>query len=163
MRAIAVLLTLALAALAGAAPAGAAPKGRVTVAIASDTPTQDPHMHTARMGIIINQHIFDTLLTRDTTTWKPAPHLAESVKSVNALTWELRLRKGVTFHNGEPFTAESVKFSFERVLNPEQKSPLRGNFTWIKSVDVVDEHTVRIVTTKPYPLIQEILTFGNFR
>src|SRR3990167_4177448 len=162
MRAIAVLLTLALAALAGAAPAGAAPKGRVTVAIASDTPTQDPHMHTARMGIIINQHIFDTLLTRDTTTWKPAPHLAEAVKNVNPLTWELRLRRGVTFHNGEPFNAESVKFSFDRVLNPEQKSPIRGNFTWIKSVDVVDEHTVRILTTKPYPLIQEILTFGNF-
>ena len=156
------LLLLALSLAVPAGPADAAPRGRVTVALGSDTPTQDPHMHTARMGIIINQHIFDTLLARDTTTWKPVPHLAESVKSVNALTWELRLRKGVTFHNGEPFTAESVKFSFDRVLNPEQKSPLRGNFTWIKSVDVVDEHTVRIVTTKPYPLIQEILTFGNF-
>src|SRR3990170_751481 len=159
---LASLLLLALSLAVPAGPADAAPRGRVTVALGSDTPTQDPHMHTARMGIIINQHIFDTLLARDTTTWKPVPHLAESVKSVNALTWELRLRKGVTFHNGEPFTAESVKFSFDRVLNPEQKSPLRGNFTWIKSVDVVDEHTVRIVTTKPYPLIQEILTFGNF-
>src|SRR3972149_5822814 len=162
MRSIVVVLALALAVLTGAAPAGPAPRGRVTVAIASDTPTQDPHMHTARMGIIINQHVFDTLLTRDTKTWKPAPHLAESVKSVNPLTWELRLRKGVRFHNGEPFNAESVKFSFERVLNPDQKSPIRGNFTWIKSVDVVDESTVRIVTQKPYPLIQEILTFGNF-
>ena len=77
-------------------------------------------------------------------------------------TWELKLRKGVKFHNGEPFTAESVKFSFDRVLNPEQKSPLRGTFSWVKSVDVVDVSTVRIITHKPYPLIQEILTFGNF-
>jgi peptide/nickel transport system substrate-binding protein len=154
---------LILASLVAAVPAAdAAPKGRVTVALASDASTHDPHMHTERMGIIMHQHLFDTLLARDTKTWQPVPHLAESVKSVNPLTWELKLRKGVRFHNGEPFGAESVKFSFERVLNPEQKSPIRGNFTWIKSVDVVDEHTVRIVTQKPYPLIQEILTFGNF-
>src|SRR3990170_3508359 len=129
---LALILMLTFVALA-AAPVAAAPKGRVVVALGSDTSTMDPHMHTERMGIIINQHIFDTLLARDTRTWQPVPHLAES-----------------------------VKFSFDRVLNPEQKSPIRGNFTWIKSVDIVDEHTVRIVTEKPYPAIHEILTFGNF-
>src|SRR3990172_4314269 len=158
----ALALSVMVALLGATGPAAAAPKGRVTVALASDTSTQDPHMHTERMGIIINQHIFDTLVARDTKTWQPVPHLAESVKSVDPLTWELKLRKGVKFHNGEPFNAESVKFSFDRVLNPEQKAPIRGFFTWIKSVDVVDEHTVRITTNKPYPLIHEILTFGNF-
>ena len=158
----ALALSVMVALLVATGPAAAAPKGRVTVALASDTSTQDPHMHTERMGIIINQHIFDTLVARDTKTWQPVPHLAESVKSVDPLTWELKLRKGVKFHNGEPFNAESVKFSFDRVLNPEQKAPIRGFFTWIKSVDVVDEHTVRITTNKPYPLIHEILTFGNF-
>jgi peptide/nickel transport system substrate-binding protein len=157
LRALAVLALLVLA-----PPALAAPKGRITVALGSDTSTMDPHMHTQRMGIIINQHIFDTLLAHDTKTWQPVPHLAESVKAVNPLTWELKLKKGVKFHNGEPFTAESVKFSFERVLNPEQKAPIRGFFTWVKSVDVVDEHTVRVVTQKPYPLFQEILTLANF-
>jgi peptide/nickel transport system substrate-binding protein len=122
----------------------------------------DPHMHTERIGIIVNQHIFDGLLTRDTKTWQPAPHLAESIRSIDPTTWELKLRAGVKFHNGEPFNAESVKFSFDRVLNPDQKSPIRGFFTWVKSVDVVDDLTVRILTHKPYPLIQEILTFGNF-
>lgn len=158
------LLLSAALVLAGldAGPAWAAPKGRVVVALGTDTSTMDPHMHTERVGIIINQHIFDTLLARDTKTWQPIPHLAESVKSVNPTTWELKLRKDVRFHNGEPFTAESVKFSFDRVLNPEQKSPLRGTFSWVKSVEIVDEHTVRIVTQKPYPLIHEILTFGNF-
>ncbi len=155
-------LTVLASLLLAATPTAAAPKGRVVAALGSDTSTMDPHMHTERVGIIVNQHIFDTLLARDTKTWQPAPHLAESVTSVNPTTWELRLRRGVKFHNGEPFTAESVKFSFERVLNPEQKSPIRGNFTWVKSVDVVDDYTVRITTAKPYPLIQEILTFGNF-
>jgi len=157
-----VLLFAMLSLLAAPLGVEAAPRGRVVVAFGSDTSTMDPHMHTERMGIIVNQHIFDTLLARDTKTWQPVPHLAESIRTVNPTTWELKLRKGVRFHNGEPFNAESVKFSFDRVLNPEQKSPIRGNFTWIKSVDVVDEHTVRIVTHKPYPLIHEILTFGNF-
>ncbi len=154
------LAVAALVVLPGAVQA--APRGRVVVAFASDTSTMDPHMHTERIGIIVNQHIFDTLLARDTRTWQPVPHLAESIRSVNPTTWELKLRRGVRFHNGEPFAAESVKFSFDRVLNPDQKSPIRGNFTWIKSVEVVDDATVRIVTHKPYPLIQEILTFGNF-
>lgn len=160
-RAVVAVIALLLAGLIPG-PVVAAPRGQVVVALPSDTSTMDPHMHTERMGIIINQHIFDTLLARDTKTWQPIPNLAESVKSVNPTTWELKLRKGVKFHNGEPFTAESVKFSFDRVLNPEQKSPLRGSFTWVKAVEIVDEHTVRIVTHKPYPLIHEILTFGNF-
>ena len=158
---LAIILALIVVGVAAGSVA-ASPKGRVTVALASDTSTMDPHMHTERMGIIINQHIFDTLLARDTKTWQPVPHLAESVKNLNPTTWELRLRKGVKFHNGEPFNAESVKFSFDRVLNPEQKSPYRGNFTWVRSVDIVDEHTVRIVTQKPFPLLQEMLTFGQF-
>ncbi len=158
---LALIAVVALVGLA-AGPVSAAPKGRVVVAFGTDTSTMDPHMHTERVGIIINQHIFDTLLARDTKTWQPIPHLAEAIKSVNPTTWELKLRRGVKFHNGEPFTSESVKFSFDRVLNPEQKSPIRGNFTWVKSVDIVDDYTVRIVTQKPYPLIQEILTFGNF-
>ncbi|MBI4011794.1 MAG: ABC transporter substrate-binding protein, partial [Candidatus Rokubacteria bacterium] len=102
MRLLSALVAAALLVLPG--PASAAPKGRVTVALGSDTSTQDPHMHTERMGIIINQHIFDTLLARDTKTWQPVPHLAESVRSVDPLTWELKLRRGVKFHNGEPFT-----------------------------------------------------------
>ncbi|MBI3626216.1 MAG: ABC transporter substrate-binding protein, partial [Candidatus Rokubacteria bacterium] len=158
---LALIAVLALVGLA-AGPVSAAPKGRVVVALGTDTSTMDPHMHTERVGIIIHQHIFDTLLARDTRTWQPISHLAEAIKSVNPTTWELKLRRGVKFHNGEPFTAESVKFSFDRVLNPEQKSPIRGNFTWVKSVDIVNDYTVRIVTQKPYPLIQEILTFGNF-
>lgn len=153
-----ILALVAVALLVGAVPALAAPRGAVTVALASDTSTWDPHMHTERMGIIMNQHVFEYLVTRDTKTWRATPQLAESITSVNPTTWELKLRRNVKFHNGEPFTAESVKFSLERLLNPDQKSPLRGNFTWIKSVEIVDDHTVRILTEKPYPIIHEILT-----
>ncbi|RMF85972.1 MAG: ABC transporter substrate-binding protein, partial [Nitrospinota bacterium] len=74
------------------------------------------------------------------------------------LTWEVKLRPGVKFHNGEPFTAHTVKFNLERVLNPAQKSPARGNWTWLKEVRVIDDHTVHLISYKPYPLIFERLT-----
>jgi ABC-type transport system substrate-binding protein len=34
---------------------------------------------------------------------------------------QLRLRRGVVFHDGEPFNAEAVRFTFERVLDPNQR------------------------------------------
>jgi peptide/nickel transport system substrate-binding protein len=119
------------------------PKGQVVVALGSDLSALDPHMHNIRGMLIVGWQLFDSLISRDATTMKPVPHLAESWRLVDELTWELRLRQGVKFHNGEPFNAATVQYNFERVLNPEQKSPQRGNIAWLSRVHVVDEYTVR--------------------
>jgi peptide/nickel transport system substrate-binding protein len=155
------VVSLLLAGTPVSVPA-AVPRGRVVVALATDAPTLDPHMHTARVLIIVGWHLFDTLYSREPKTGRPVPALAESARSLSPTSWELRLRRNVRFHNGEPFDAESVRFSIERILNPEQKSPLRGTFSWIQSVEVVDSHTVRLHTPRPYPLVEEMLAFGNF-
>src|SRR5207249_2496736 len=73
-------------------------------------------------------------------------------------TWEVKLRHGVRFHDGTPFTARDVKASFDRVLDPERKLTARGNHVKIKSVEVVDDHTVRFRTDGPYPLFVERMT-----
>jgi peptide/nickel transport system substrate-binding protein len=70
--------------------------------------------------------------------------------------WEVKLRKGVKFHNGEEFTAESVKFSLERVKTGMRSS---SNFRPIDNVEVVDPHTVKVHTTKPWPTFVSIMTF----
>jgi peptide/nickel transport system substrate-binding protein len=142
-----------------AAPAQAA-KDKVVVAFGSNIPTLDPHMHSSRLAHIADWHLYDTLMDRDPKTYKPTPGLAASLRNVNALTWELKLRTGVKFHNGEPFNAEAVKFTIDRVLDPTTKSVTRGNFTWIKEVKVIDEHTVQIITTNPFPAAAEFLTLA---
>ena len=139
-RTVGTVLLLVLGLIGVGETPAAAPKGKVVVALGADPPTMDPHMHVTRMGIVVDWHLFDDLLGRDLTTMKAVPRLAESIKPVDDLTWELTLRRSVKFHNGEPFTAESVKFSLERIVNPEQKSPIRSNFTWLKRVDVVDDY-----------------------
>jgi peptide/nickel transport system substrate-binding protein len=79
---------------------------------------------------------------------------------VDDTTWQLKLRRGVVFHDGEPFNAEAVRFTFQRVLDPEQKSPNRANMAEIARVDVIDDYTVNLVTRQPYaPLINRLLDF----
>src|SRR5579864_2359313 len=135
----------------------AAAKDTVTLHLNSDVPNLDPHMHILREEIIIMYHMFNNLGTRDLKTMKIGPDLATSWKIVSPTVWEMDLRQGVRFHNGDPFTAETVKFNYDRVLNPAQKSPQRGNHEAIDRVEVLSPSKVRIVTKRPYPIFVERL------
>jgi peptide/nickel transport system substrate-binding protein len=152
------VLALALG-LALPADLGAQTKDDTVVyAILSDMPNWDPPNSVLRESIILGYHVFDHLAARDPKTGKVGPSLATSWRAVDDTTWEVKLRQGVKFHDGSPFTARDVKASFERVLDPDRKMPLRGNHLKIKSVEVVDDHTARFKTDGPYPLFVERLT-----
>ena len=125
-------------------------KDEIIIARSISTSAMDPGF--LREAATIVDNIFDTLVLRD-KDMKLVPGLATSWKSVNDTTWEFKLRQGVKFHNGEPFNASAVKFTIDRVLDPEAKSPTISYIRTIKKVDVVDEYTVNIVTEKPDPLI----------
>ncbi|HYQ18866.1 MAG TPA: ABC transporter substrate-binding protein [Polyangiaceae bacterium] len=55
------------------------------------------------------------------------------------------LQSGVKWHDGQPFTAQDVQFTYQAAVDPKNASPRAGSFDTIKSVDIVDEHTVRVV------------------
>ena len=109
------------------------------------------------------EHIYDRLLDRDAKTFKPKPMLAESWRIVNDTTWEFKLRRGVRFHNGEPFTAASVKATLDYALDPASKSHYATAAYWgpLKEVQVVDDHTVRFVTAKPWPNLIDHASLTN--
>ena len=152
----AVLLLLALGSLA---PAGAQTKDDTVVyALQSDIPNWDPPNSVLRESIILGYNVFDHLAARDLKTGKVGPSLATSWRTLDDTTWEVKLRQGVKFHDGTPFSAKDVKASFDRVLDPEKKLTARGNHAKIKSVEVVDDHTVRFKTDGPYPVFVERLT-----
>jgi peptide/nickel transport system substrate-binding protein len=147
--------SLVLALLVAPGLAGAAPEGKVVIAQGVDPSTLDTQNQQETPASVVASHLFDTLVERDQSL-KIVPALAaELPKLVAPTTWEVKLRRGVKFHNGEEFTAESVKFSLERV-----KTGLRAssNFRPIEKVDIVDQYTVRVQTSKPWPIFATIMT-----
>ena len=140
----------------------AAQLGRLVVGVGADPETLDPQMSASLPTWNVARNVFDSLLVRDLKTFGYLPGLAESHRVINDTTWQFKLRKGVKFHNGEDFDAEAVKFSIERVLNPDQKSPSRGLIALIDRVEVVDPLTVNIVTKKPMPMLRERFTAPGY-
>src|SRR5213083_3383919 len=145
---------LAILALVVALPAAAAAQttgDTIVYALQSDMQNWDPPNSVLRESIILGYHVFDHLAARDLKTGKVGPSLATSWKNLDDTTWEVTLRHGVKFHDGTAFTARDVKATFDRVLDPEKKLTARGNHAKIKSVEVVDDHTVRFHTDGPTP------------
>lgn len=69
------------------------------------------------------------------------------------LRWRVNLRDDVTFTDGTPFDAEVVKYNVERILDPEFGSAFAPEFGALIGAEVVNEHTVDLITDAPDPLI----------
>ena len=70
------------------------------------------------------------------------------------------LRKGVTFHDGHEFDAGDVKFTYESIMNPKNLSPRTPDFEPIKTVEILDNYTVRIIYKRLYSPAINAWTMG---
>lgn len=154
----ALLLALPLAiALFNFGSAFGGPKDTVVIAQGVDPGTLDPqnHYETPAFNVLLN--IYETLVVRN-DEMKLTPLLATSWKLINDTTWEFKLRKGVKFQNGEDFNAAAVKFSLERIADGKNKLKQTTLVGIIDRVEVLDDYTVRVITTKPYPYLDAQLS-----
>jgi len=102
--------------------------------------------------------IFDQLVQRpdhfnpDGTVPDWVPGLAESwTVSDDGLVWTFALRQGVQFHKGYgQFTAEDVKFTFDRMADPANAFPRRGEFDMVREIVVLDDYTVEFHLDAPF-------------
>ena len=117
----------------------------------SEPRSLDPYFHQETPTNSMNKNIHDCLLDYDSEL-NVVPALAEKWENPDDLTWVFHLRKGVTFHDGTPFTAADVKFSIERCKN-WAKSGFKATVSQISSVDVIDDHTVKITTPSPFGIL----------
>lgn len=60
------------------------------------------------------------------------------------------LRKDVKWHDGAPFTAEDVKFTYERLIDPEVRTPYGGDFLKIESLEIVDPYKIKVTYKEPF-------------
>ncbi len=154
-------LSLAAGALAAVLvlPATLAAK-ELKVGLASEPSSIDPHYHNLTPNSALAREIFDRLIMPDDKQVLK-PGLAVSWKAVDDLTWEFKLRDGVKWHDGSPFTADDVVFTFERAPDVPNSPSSFGTYLKGKSIEKVDDLTVRIKTEKPYPLMpNDMSTFS---
>ncbi|MDR5700018.1 ABC transporter substrate-binding protein [Agromyces aerolatus] len=111
----------------------------------------------------LSANVLDSLLSLD-EDGTAVPWLAEEWSVTDdGLHWTFTLKDGVTFTDGSPLTAEAVAFNFDHWVNDG------GNGTalaWLggyyEQATAIDELTLQVDLSRPYPRLPETLTQGYF-
>lgn len=142
------------------APAPAAGPKTLTIAAGTDVENLDIHRVTASPSFSVLEHIYQTLFYMN-TEGELEPLLAESLEpGEEENTFILKLRQGVNFSDGTPFNAEAVKMNLDYVLNPDNGSAFRFLISRIQEVEVVDDHTVKLILDSEFAPLAAHLSHG---
>lgn len=135
--------------------------GDFIVSTGTDAVSMDPHGSNDLYSDQVTNTIYEGLITQD-ENMDIAPLLAEDYEQVDELTWQFDLRNDVVFHDGSEFNADVVKANLERVIDPATASPRLNIFEMIDEVNVIDDHTVEIVTEYPFaPFLNHLTHVGG--
>ena len=150
-----------LASVIGAVFAGttllpmAASAETLRIGYAADPETLDIHEQLSG-GMLRFSHLAFDPLVRWTKDFEFEPRLATEWEQVDETTMRMTLREGVTFHSGNEFTAKDVVWTIERL---KESPDYRAIFEPVASAEAVDDYTVEIVTSEPYPLLLNLATY----
>ena len=135
--------------LAGCSHTSASDPSTLTFLIESNPTNLDPRYATDAQSQHIDGLLFSSLLKRD-EQMNLHGDLAESWNTPDPQTYIFHLRPGVHFHDGRPLTSADVKATFEFMMNPANKSPKRGAFRLVSSIEAPDPATVVFHLKEPY-------------
>ena len=125
-----------------------------------DVITLDPGRAFETTNLIVHHATYETLLNINADDLsKIVPGLAESYSiSEDGLEYTFVLNPNARFASGNPVTAEDVRFSWTRLLNLKgsPSSYLKG--FGVKSIEAVDERTVKVTLEAPQPAFASVVT-----
>jgi peptide/nickel transport system substrate-binding protein len=129
--------------------------GSLAYGLPAETNSWNPSVaQWAAYSMQVARALFDPLFLFD-ADGNVQNNVVEKVEHNDAYTeWTVTIRSGITFHNGKKLTAADVVR--ESKLNRE--SPVLGGayrLATIESSDVLDEHTFRTRTRKPWPTFRQ--------
>jgi len=152
MRLVLILPILALLICGSALAAGGK---TLRMAYDADPASLDPHEQLSGATLQLSHLVFDPLVRfRQDMTLEP--RLAKSWEQIDERTTRFRLRDDVKFHSGRKLTAEDVVWTVDRL----KRSPdFKALFEPFEGAKAVDDHTVDLVTKKPYPLVLNLATY----
>lgn len=116
----------------------------------SDALSLDPHANNETMTLRFLSNVYDPLVTRD-PNGTFIPWLATAWTIVEPTRWRFTLRQDVHFAEGEALIPADVVFSIGRAAAPT--SGITAQAAGIERVEIVDNHTIDIVTKGPRPTL----------
>lgn len=121
----------------------------------ADPVSLDPYEQLSGGTLQLSHMIMDPLI-RWTQTFGFEPRLATRWTRIDESTMRFHLRKNVKFHSGNPFTAADVAFTFNRI---KESPDFKGVFTSFTAANVIDSHTIDLVTDGSFPLLLNSATY----
>ncbi|ALE72854.1 ABC transporter substrate-binding protein [Pseudonocardia sp. EC080610-09] len=153
---------VACAPVAGADPAAAAP---------ASTPDTIVYGHQQEPPCVyggwieqayLSGQILDNVVALD-DDGRVVPWLAESWRvDPDGLTWRFTLRDGPTFSDGTPVDADAVARNFDHWVDGGNSTVQAWIGSYFDSADALDDRTVAVRLTRPYPRFAENMTQPYF-
>jgi len=145
-------IALTAALTLGTALAGtmAAHADDLRIALDGSLDTLDPTNSTNNSVASVSSGVGERLIGFD-KDMNLTPLLATSWEANEEATeFTFHLRPDVLFQDGTPFNAEAVKYNVMRLADPESKVKRGPMLRIVKSVDVIDDLTVKLNLDKPF-------------
>jgi peptide/nickel transport system substrate-binding protein len=110
----------------------------------------------------LSYQVLDNLTSLD-ENHEVVPWLAtEWSSSEDGLTWTFTLKEGVEFTDGSPLTAEVVAYNFDYWMSGGNSTAYVWLLDYFESAEAIDDLTVQITLSAPYPRLADNLTQGYF-
>jgi len=163
---LSILLLSACASPNAQAPTASTPTAASNASAASDTlrllywqaPTiLNPHLAQGSKDFEASRITYEPLASFD-KNGKLVPFLSAEIPSLEnggvakdgkSVTW--KLKQGVKWSDGKPFTAGDVVFTYQFVSDPAVGATTSANYQGVKSVEAVNDYTVKINFQEPNP------------
>lgn len=126
------------------------PGGTLTVALSQDPDALDPTTANTFVAREVFASMCEKLYDVDADL-KVVPQLAAALPKLSngGRTATIRLRQGIRFNDGTPFDARAVRTTLVRDLTLPTSSR-KSELGAVRSVTVVDDHTVRLSMSQPF-------------
>jgi oligopeptide transport system substrate-binding protein len=163
----------------------------ISVNTGSEPPQMNSILTTSTGSMNVLRHIVDGLTMLDQND-EPAPAVAESwTVSEDGKTYTFKLRQGMKWSNGEDVTANDFIFAWDQHFTAEVAAPYAGTwakfflgateklegtpisaetqaaldaggYTNGVGFKAIDDYTIQVTTTNPYPFFLSVLAFPSF-
>lgn len=136
----------------------------------------DPNRQYSYETYRVDKHIYESLVAEDLSVpaAKGTPPIIPALAThwevnENATIYTFHLRSDVVFHDGTAFDAEAVRFNVRRFTDPQfeyfdrqSQATMAQVYSDLKTVEVIDAHTVAYHFNQPFPDFLRFLPQGNW-